>query len=64
MKLKIFFNFFLYIWLRTTRGTRNSNLQVVFTHASHVCSQHCPLGKNGMHRTQFDHSRLDLVYYS
>ena len=26
--------------LRATRGARNSNLQVLVTHASHVCSQH------------------------
>ena len=26
--------------LRATRGARNPNLQVVITHASHVCSQH------------------------
>ena len=28
--------------LRETRGARNPNLQVVITHASHVCSQHEP----------------------
>ena len=47
-----------------TRGARNPNLQVVITHASHVCSQHSfglPLRTNGMHITQFDHARLDLV---
>ena len=27
-------------FLRATRGTRNPNLQVVITHASHVCRQH------------------------
>ena len=50
--------------LRATRGARNPNLQVVITHASHVCSQHSfglPLRMNGMHRTQFDHARLDLL---
>ena len=31
---------FPYVLLRAARGTRNPNLQVVFTHASHVCSQH------------------------
>ena len=50
--------------LRATRGARNPNLQVVITHASHVCSHHSfefPLKMNGMHRTQFDHARLDLL---
>ena len=44
--------------------SRNPNLHVVITHASHVCSQHSfglPLRMNGMHRTQFDHARLDLL---
>ena len=27
-------------FLRATRGARNPNFQVVFTHSSHVCSQH------------------------
>ena len=42
------------IYLRATRGARNPNLQVVITHASHLCSKHSfglPLRKNGMHRT-------------
>ena len=42
-----------------------SRLQVDITHASHVCSQHLfglPLRMNGMHRTQFDHARLDIIY--
>ena len=42
----------------------NPNLQVVITHASHVCDQHSfgfPLRMNGMHRTQFDHARFDLL---
>ena len=50
--------------LRVTRGARNPNLQVVITHASHVCSQHLfalSLRMNGMHSTWFDHSRLDLL---
>ena len=50
--------------LRATRGARNPNLQVVVTHASHVCSQHSfglPLRMNGMHITQYDHARLDLL---
>ena len=45
--------------LRATRGECNPNLEVVITHASHVCSQHSfvlPLRMNGMHRTQFDHA--------
>ena len=45
--------------LQATRGARNPNLQVVITHASHVCNQHSfglPLRMNGMHRTQFDHA--------
>ena len=43
---------------------RNPNLQVVITHASRVCDQHSfgfPLRMNGMHRTQFDHARFDLL---
>ena len=39
-------------------------MQVVITHASHVCSQlsfGLPLKMNGMHRTQFDHVRLDIL---
>ena len=50
--------------LREPRGARNPKLQVVITHASHVCSQHSfglPLRMNGMHRTQFDHARLDFL---
>ena len=50
--------------MRATRGARNPNLQVVITHASHVCSQHSfglPLRTNGMHRTQFDHARFDIL---
>ena len=51
-----------FILLRGTRGA--CNLQVVITHASHVCSQHSfrlPLRMYGMHRTHFDHARLDLL---
>ena len=47
-----------------TRKTRSANLQVVITHASHVCSQHSfglPLRMNGMHIVQFDLARLDLL---
>ena len=50
--------------LPATRGAPNPNLSVVITHSSHVCSQHSfglPLGIYRMHRTQFDHSRLDLL---
>ena len=50
--------------LRATRGAHNPNLQVVITHASHVCSQlsfGLPLRMNGMHRTQFDDARLDRL---
>ena len=50
--------------LRATRGARNPKLQVVITHASHVCSHHSfglQLRMNGTHRTQFDHARLDLL---
>ena len=50
--------------LQATRGAHNTNLQVVISHASHLCSQHSfglPLRMNGMHRTQFDDARLDLL---
>ena len=46
------------------RGARKPNLQGVITHASHLCSQRSfglPLRMNGMHITQFDHARLDLL---
>ena len=46
------------------KRTRNPNVKVVITHASHVCRQlsfGLPLRMNGMHRTQFDHVRLDLL---
>ena len=48
--------------LRATRGACNPNLEIVISHASHVCSQHSfglPLRMNGMQGTQFDHARLD-----
>ena len=48
--------------LRAAKGARNPNFQVFITHASHVCSQHSfglPLKIYGMHRTLFDHARLD-----
>ena len=50
--------------MQATREAHNPNLQVVITHASHVCSQHSfglPLRMNGMHRTQFDHACFDLL---
>ena len=43
---------------------RNLNLQVVITHASHVCRQHSfglLLRMYGMHRAHFDHARLDRL---
>ena len=52
------------VFLRATRGAHNPNLQVVITYVWHVCSQHSfglPVRMNGMHRTQFDHGRLDLL---
>ena len=48
---------------RATRGARNPNLQVI-AYARHEYTQHSfglPLRMNGMHRTQFDHARLDLL---
>ena len=41
-----------------------SYLQVVITYASYVCSQHSfglPVRMYGMHRTHFDHARLDVL---
>ena len=52
------------LWV--TRRARNPNLKVVITHTSHVCSQHLfglPLRMNGVHRTQFDHSSLELLSF-
>ena len=51
-------------FLRAPPVARNPNLHVVITHASHVCSHHSfglPLRMNGMHKTQFDHERFDLL---
>ena len=48
----------------TFQTARNPNLQVVITHASHVCSQHSfglPLRMYGMHRTHFDRARFDFL---
>ena len=50
--------------LRATRGARNPNLQVVITHASHVCSQYSfglLLRMNRIHKTQFGHARFNLL---
>ena len=52
------------IRISLTRGARKPNPQGVITHASHLCSQRSfglPLRMNGMHITQFDHARLDLL---
>ena len=52
------------MFLRATRGARNPSLQVVITHEPLVSSQHSfgrPLRTNGMHKTQFDHVRFDLL---
>ena len=52
------------MFLRATREARNPNLQVVITHELLVSSQHSfglPLRMNGMHKTQFDHVRFDLL---
>ena len=49
--------------MRATRGARNPNLQVVITHASHVCGWHffgLPLRMNGMHKAQFDHLSREI----
>ena len=46
------------------RSAQSYNLQVVMTHALHVCSQHSfglPQRMIGMHRTQFDHELLDFL---
>ena len=46
-------------WWRVTREACDPNLQMVITHASHVCSKlsfRPPLRMNGMQRTQFDYA--------
>ena len=51
-------------FLLARRGARSPNLQVVINNASHVCSQlsfGLPLRMTGMHKTQFDHARFDLL---
>ena len=53
--------------LRATRGARNSNLQVVITHASHVCSQHLfglPLRIYGIHSERTLITRVWTFYHS
>ena len=53
--------------LQATRGARNPNLQVVITHASHVCRQHSsglPLRMNGMHRTQLTTLENTIAYHN
>ena len=53
--------------LRATRGARTPIPQVVIMHASHVCSQDSfglPLRMNGMQRSEFDHSRMDLLSFA
>ena len=50
--------------VRAIRRARNPDLQVVITHASHVCSQHSfglPLRMNDMQNPQFDHAHFDLL---
>ena len=48
-----------------TRAARNPDLQVVIMRViMHVCSQHyfgLPLGMNGIHIMQFDHSHVDVL---
>ena len=56
-------NFWLML-LRARIVAHNRNLQVIITHASHLCSQHSfgiPLWMYGMHKTHFDHAWLDLL---
>ena len=51
--------------LRATREAPNPNLQIVITHASHICCQHSfefPLRMNGMHGKQFDHEHLAFYH--
>ena len=61
---KTFLHNFKQTLLPATRRACNPNLQVINTHAWYVCSQHSfglPLRMNKMHRTQFDHARLDFL---
>ena len=55
------------LFLRASRGAGNPNLKDVIMQESHVCNQHSfglLLRMNGMHRTHFDHARLDLLSLS
>ena len=62
-------NNFCLMLLRARIVAHNRNLQVIITHASHLCSQHSfgiPLRMYGMHKTHFDHACLDplsLVFW-
>ena len=54
----------LFLLLRATREARNTDLQVVITHASHVGNQHSfgfSQRMNEMPRTQFGDARMDLL---
>ena len=61
------FLLFILLFLSSLRApvvASKPNLQVVVTHASHICMQHSfglPLRMNGMHIMQCDHARLDLL---
>ena len=62
--MRLCFSLLMQCLLRASLVARNSNLLVVITHASHICSQYSfglELRMNGSHRTQFDHARLDLL---
>ena len=51
-------------FLRAPLVARNPHLKVVIMHALHVCSQHSfglLLRMNGMHKTQFDQGRFELL---
>ena len=50
--------------MRATRGARNPNLQVVITHALHVCSKNpfdLRLRISEIHKPQFDHLRFVII---
>ena len=56
-------------WYKTLVNATHASsnwVQVVITHASHVCIQHSfrlPLRKNGMQETQFYHARFGLLNF-
>ena len=58
---------FILLFLSSLRApvvASKPNLQVVITHARHICRQHSfglPLRMIGMHIMQCDHARLDLL---